>query len=72
MRKTTLYVVISLLLTISASQNMYTLQLHPTDRGARCLDGSPAGLYYHEGTGSNKNKFLIYMDSGGFCNGFTL
>jgi hypothetical protein len=46
---------------------MYTLQLLPTERGARCLDGTPAGLYYHEGTGANKNKVVIYMNSGGFC-----
>lgn len=50
-----------------AQDNLYNLVLHPQDRGAACLDGSPPGLYIHEGTGANKNKFMIYFDSGGFC-----
>jgi hypothetical protein len=29
-------------------------------------------LYYHEGRGESKNKFMIYMNSGGFCNGLNL
>lgn len=53
-------------------QNLYTLQLLPTERGARCLDGTPVGVYYHEGKGANKNKYMIYMNSGGFCAGLTL
>lgn len=64
--------VMLLVLAISHSQNMFTLQLLSTDRGARCLDGSPAGLYYHEGTSPNNRKFIIYMDSGGFCAGMTV
>ncbi len=52
---------------------MFTLVTH-TDRsqGGACLDGSPAGLYYHEGSAKNKDKFVLYMDSGGFCGGSTL
>ena len=53
-------------------QNLYTLELMPTERGARCLDGTPVGVYYHEGSGSNKNKYMIYMNSGGFCEGLTI
>ena len=67
-----LLLVCIILLSFSSAQNTYTLQLLPTDRGARCLDGTPIGLYYHEGTGANKNKFMIYMNSGGFCNGLTV
>lgn len=52
---------------LSNDTDLYQLILHPHDRGAACLDGSPAGMYLHEGTGANKNKFIIYFDSGGFC-----
>jgi len=40
-------VVLLLLVAVVISQEMYTLNLHPLDRGAVCLDGSPAGLYFH-------------------------
>ena len=53
-------------LTIS-DDNVYQLVLHSHDRGAACLDGSPAGMYIHEGSGLNKDKFLIYFSGGGFC-----
>ena len=59
-------------LALALAQEDYTLQLLPTERGARCLDGSPAGFLYHRGTSPNDKKFIIYMDSGGFCGGFTL
>lgn len=61
-----------LALAMAIDDNMYTLQLLPTERGARCLDGSPLGLYYHKGTGKNTKKYMIYMNGGGFCAGFTL
>lgn len=60
------------LAVVAKADNMFTLQLLTTDRGARCLDGSPTGLYYHEGSIPNNRKFIIYMNSGGFCNGLTL
>lgn len=50
-----------------SQSDLYNLVLHPQDQGAACLDGSPPGLYIHEGTGANKNKFMMYFDSGGFC-----
>jgi len=59
-------------LNLAKAEGMYTLVLHSYERGASCLDGSPAGLYYHEGSGKNKNKFMIYFNSGGFCEGLTL
>ena len=54
------------------ADDLYNLVLHSMERGAACLDGSPAGMYIHEGSGANKNKFMIYFDSGGFCGGLTL
>jgi hypothetical protein len=50
-----------------SQQNLYKLVLHSQDAGAACLDGSPPGLYLHEGTGANKNKFMVFFDGGGFC-----
>ena len=55
------------LLVVLISADSYHLVLHSQERGAACLDGSPAGLYVHEGSGENKNKFMVYFDSGGFC-----
>lgn len=52
--------------------DVYKLVLHSKDRGAMCLDGSPAGMYIHEGSGINKTKYMIYFDGGGFCGGPTL
>ena len=37
-----------------------------------CLDGSPVGLYIHEGQGKNKDKFLIHFSGGGHCGEDTL
>lgn len=37
--------------------------------GARCLDGSPAGLFYSKGFGDGANKTIIYFDGGGWCYG---
>lgn len=60
------------LVGIGFSQSLYTLVLHSQDRGAACLDGSPTGLYYHLGSGVNRNKYMIYFNSGGYCDGFTV
>lgn len=37
-----------IIISLSFTQdNLYNLVLHPQDRGAACLDGSPPGLYIH-------------------------
>ena len=72
MTATTKLIIIAACLLVTNCQNLYTLALLPTDRGARCLDGTPVGVYYHEGKGANKNKYMIYMNSGGFCAGLTI
>lgn len=64
-------VIFIVLVGISAQAN-YKLVLHPQERGAACLDGSPAGLYIHEGSDVNKNKYLLYFNGGGFCGGSSL
>lgn len=74
MRTTSLALLaLSLILLVSkAHGDMYKLILLSQERGAACLDGSPAGIYMHEGTGVNKTKYLIYFNGGGFCGGPTL
>ena len=68
-----IWVCLLLFLFIHASQGSpYKLILHPKDRGAACLDGSPAAMYIHEGTGENKNKFILHFRGGGFCGDSTL
>ena len=37
-------------LQVIKAQNLYKLILLSQDRGAACLDGSPVGLYYHQGS----------------------
>lgn len=34
-----------------------------------CLDGSPAAHFVSEGTGANKDKFLLYFEGGIACEG---
>jgi hypothetical protein len=69
--KIALFVAVALLSEVKA-EGLYTLALHSQERGASCLDGTPTGLYYHLGSGKNKNKFMIYFNSGGFCEGTTV
>ena len=35
--------------------------------GAYCLDGSVPDFYYRGGTGDGVNKFIIYLQGGGWC-----
>ncbi|GJP32148.1 hypothetical protein CLOM_g16725 [Closterium sp. NIES-68] len=41
--------------------------LPPSRYGARCLDGSPPGFYHRQGNGAGANKWLIYLQGGGWC-----
>ena len=54
------------------SDNLYKLVKLSQDNGAACLDGSPPGLYIHEGTAEKKNNFLLFFTGGGLCNGTDL
>lgn len=47
----------------------YKLHLHPIDTGARCLDGSPAGVYVSE---NDNSHILIFFQEGGMCSGKSL
>ena len=39
---------------------------------ALCLDGTPGAYYISEGSGANKNKFILFFEAGGWCGGTTL
>ncbi|KAI3460059.1 hypothetical protein Pfo_016722 [Paulownia fortunei] len=36
-------------------------------KGAVCMDGSPPGYYYAEGSGDGVNNWVIYLQGGGWC-----
>ena len=63
-----IFLLISLALT--GDSGRYLKIQHNIDPEAKCLDGSPAILYLHEG-GDTKN-FLIYFLGGGLCGDVTL
>lgn len=60
---------ITLMLTF-AHAAPYKKVIHNTDPKAKCLDGSSPAVYLHQG--EEKNKFLIYFQGGGFCQGSSL
>eukprot|EP01113_Clastostelium_recurvatum_P025217 TRINITY_DN3034_c0_g1_i2.p1 TRINITY_DN3034_c0_g1~~TRINITY_DN3034_c0_g1_i2.p1 ORF type:complete len:419 (+),score=41.96 TRINITY_DN3034_c0_g1_i2:129-1385(+) len=37
------------------------------ETGARCIDGTGAGFYYHCGSGSDADKWIIWLVGGGYC-----
>ena len=32
-----------------------------------CLDGSPAGFYIREGSGSGSESWIVHLEGGGWC-----
>ena len=36
-------------------------------QGAVCLDGSPAGFYIREGSGSGSESWIVHLEGGGWC-----
>ena len=51
-------------------QKTYRKIVHNTDPEAKCLDGSPAALYVHEG--NDKKNMIIFFLGGGICGAGTL
>lgn len=64
-RRINLFLLICLFIVVISSQEVYRKVIHNTDPEAKCLDGSPASFYIHEG--SEKDKILLYFNGGGFC-----
>jgi len=50
-------------------QNVLKLKLFTESDHAKCLDGSPYGIYHAPGYDSGKNKVLISLWGGGWCAG---
>lgn len=55
------------LFLIIAHAAPYKKVIHNTDPKAKCLDGSSPAVYLHQG--EDKDKFLIYFQGGGYCEG---
>lgn len=43
------------------------LELFSTESGAFCLDGSPGGYYWSNGTGANASRWILHFEGGGWC-----
>lgn len=55
------------------SNSEFHLYKHPSSSSAKCLDGSPAALYFSPATEtSNKDKFIILFEGGSSCMGSSL
>ncbi|OAY72174.1 Pectin acetylesterase 5 [Ananas comosus] len=44
-----------------------TLLKNAKEKGALCLDGSPAGYHLQRGFGSGSNSWLLHLEGGGWC-----
>lgn len=67
MKRIFIAVIILLTCLSSVSADNYTLYLISQRNGASCLDGSPPGLYIHEGKNQNVDNFIVYFQGGGYC-----
>ncbi|CAH9071524.1 unnamed protein product [Cuscuta epithymum] len=41
------------------------------EKGAVCLDGSPAAYYHDKGVGDGRHNWVIYLQGGGWCSNHT-
>ncbi|CAL4972721.1 unnamed protein product [Urochloa decumbens] len=57
------------LTTVSSPERVdLTLVADAREKGAVCLDGTPAGYHLRRGSGSGAHNWLIYLEGGGWCN----
>lgn len=61
-----LFLLLTGLFTFGTAQK-YKKIVHVTDLDAKCLDGTPPAIYVHQG--SETDKFLIFLEGGGYCQG---
>lgn len=60
-------------LALTLSNSIFHLYKHPSTSAAKCLDGSPAALYFSEATDTaSKDKFIVLFEGGSSCMGSTL
>lgn len=52
-----------------ATEEDYELNLLPntSESGAVCLDGTPPGYYFHNGSGKGKSNWIIFFQGGAWC-----
>ncbi|KAL4478272.1 hypothetical protein ABPG72_016584 [Tetrahymena utriculariae] len=60
-----------IILKISAQGAVGEVIFLNNSKSAKCLDGSPFAYVYFKGFGDGKDKFYIYMQGGGSCDGDT-
>ena len=65
MRKISVPILLCFLIALSSTAGVYKKMIPDLDPEAKCLDGSPGGLYVHQG--SEPKKFLIFLIGGGYC-----
>ena len=68
----TAFIVLALVICSNAvtAPLVYHKVIHNTDPEARCLDGSPAMIYVHEGGMSD--HIMLFFLGGGICSEMTL
>jgi O-palmitoleoyl-L-serine hydrolase len=60
------YIILAVLLVLTSADTPYQKIVHKVDAEAKCLDGSPAAIYLHEGDSRN---ILFYFLGGADCAG---
>ncbi|XP_020579385.1 pectin acetylesterase 11-like [Phalaenopsis equestris] len=53
--------------TVIAKAVDVTFVANAVQKGAVCLDGSPAAYYFSPGSGSGVNNWVVHMEGGGWC-----
>lgn len=54
-------------LTVVSKAISVTFVTNAVQKGAVCLDGSPAAYYFSPGFGSGVNNWVVHMEGGGWC-----
>jgi hypothetical protein len=62
-------IILTLFLKVLFIKSSFKLYLLNENQEARCLDGSPYGVYYEEGYSEGSRNFLINFWGGGWCAG---
>lgn len=53
--------------TFAPADEMTLQRVSMNEFGARCLDGSEVTYYFREGFGTGSNKWMIFLEGGGWC-----
>lgn len=61
------WIFLSTLVCFAVADSVFNKVVLNTSSPAKCLDGSPAAHFISNGTGANKNKFVLYFEGGITC-----